>query len=48
MLLSFPFILYFLNFYEPVELQSIKGFARKWSDLKKFGENLKSIRGIKE
>jgi O-antigen/teichoic acid export membrane protein len=48
MLTSFPFILYFLNFYEPVELQSIKGFARKWSDLKKFGENLKSIRGIKE
>lgn len=48
MLMSFPFILFFLNFYEPVELQSIKGFARKWSDLRRFGENLRSIRGIKE
>jgi O-antigen/teichoic acid export membrane protein len=46
-LISFPFILYFLNFYEPVEIQSIKGFIAKWSDLRNFRKNLKSIKGIK-
>ena len=48
MLLSFPFILYFLNFYEPVELQAIKGFVNKWSSIKNLKDNLKSIKGIKE
>lgn len=41
---GFPFILYILNFYEPVELKAIKGFARKWSDISKFTENLRSLK----
>jgi O-antigen/teichoic acid export membrane protein len=45
-LLSFPFILYFFRFYEPVELVSIKGFISKWSDLRNFRNNLKSLRDI--
>lgn len=44
--LSFPFILYLFKFYEPVELQAIKGFVTKWSKLKNFGANLKSLKGI--
>jgi O-antigen/teichoic acid export membrane protein len=47
-LLSFPFILYLLNFYEPVELKYIKGFITKWSDLKSLTSNLKSLKGITE
>lgn len=46
--LSFPFILYLFNFYEPVELRSIKGISRKWSDLKNFRENVRSLKGIKD
>lgn len=42
--ISFPFILYLFNFYEKAELQAIKGFFAKWSDISKFGENLKSIK----
>ena len=45
-LMSFPFILYLFNFYEPVELKAIRGFATKWSNLRKLGENLKSLKGI--
>jgi len=45
---GFPFILYFLDFYEPVELQAIKGFARKWSDIRKLGENLRSLKDTEE
>jgi len=45
-LISFPFILYFLRFYEPAELQSIKGFFTKWSNLKNLGENLRSVKKI--
>ncbi len=44
--LSFPFILYLFNFYEPVELQSIRGFIVKWSDLKNIKNNLNSLRGL--
>lgn len=46
--LSFPFILYTLNFYENVELKVISGFARKWSDLKNIRENIKSLKGIQD
>lgn len=45
--LSFPFLLYLLDFYEPVELQSIKGFIHKWSELRHFRQNLKSFKGLK-
>jgi O-antigen/teichoic acid export membrane protein len=47
-LLSFPFILYLFNFYEPVELQAIKGFVLKWSKIKNAKSNLNSLIGIKE
>lgn len=47
-LISFPFILYLVNFYEPVEIQSIKGFFIKWSKVRKFRENLASLRNIED
>jgi O-antigen/teichoic acid export membrane protein len=47
-LLSFPFILYLFNFYEPVELKFIRGFFIKWSDIKNFKNNLNSLKGITE
>ena len=43
-IISFPFILYFFRFYETTELQYIKGFVVKWSNLKKFRDNLKSLK----
>jgi hypothetical protein len=46
LLVSFPFILYLFNFYEPVELQSIKGFITKWSKIKNLKSNLSSLKGI--
>jgi O-antigen/teichoic acid export membrane protein len=45
-LISFPFILYLFKFYEPVELQSIRGFITKWSKLKDLKTNLHSLKGI--
>ncbi|MGC1389430.1 MAG: polysaccharide biosynthesis C-terminal domain-containing protein [Bacteroidales bacterium] len=45
-LISFPFILYLFNFYEPVELQAIKGFINKWSKIKNLKSNLSSLKGI--
>ncbi len=47
-LISFPFILYLFNFYEPQEIKAIRGFAAKWSDLRKFRENLNSLKDLKE
>jgi len=45
---SFPFILYLLKFYEPVELQAIKGFINKWSKIKNIRSNLISLKGISD
>jgi O-antigen/teichoic acid export membrane protein len=45
-LVSFPFILYLFHFYEQVELQAIKGFLIKWSNIKNLKENLQSLKGI--
>jgi O-antigen/teichoic acid export membrane protein len=45
-LISFPFILYLFNFYEPVELQAIRGFIVKWSKIKNLKNNLSSLKGI--
>lgn len=45
-LISFPFILYLFNFYEPVELQAIRGFVKKWSRIKNFKDNLQSLQGM--
>ncbi len=46
--ISFPFILYFTGFYENIELQSIKGFVIKWSNLRKFKDNLKSLKDVRD
>jgi O-antigen/teichoic acid export membrane protein len=45
-LISFPFILYLFNFYEPVEIQSIKGFLAKWAQFRNLKSNLNSLREI--
>ena len=47
-LVSFPFILYLFNFYEPVELQVIRGFISKWSKIKDLRNNLNSLKGISD
>jgi O-antigen/teichoic acid export membrane protein len=47
-LLSFPFILYLFNFYEPVELMYIRGFAAKWSKIKNIRSNIQSLSGISD
>ena len=47
-LAAFPIILYVFNFYEPAELQAIQGFYKKWSRLTNLGENLKSLKNIKD
>jgi O-antigen/teichoic acid export membrane protein len=47
-LLSFPFILYIFGFYEPVEIQAIKGFVTKWSNIKNLKNNLNSLKGIND
>jgi O-antigen/teichoic acid export membrane protein len=44
--ISFPFILYLFNFYEPVELQAIRGFVFKWSKIKNLRNNLNSLKGV--
>jgi hypothetical protein len=44
--LGFPFLLYLFGFYEKVELQAIRGFFTKWSDLRNLGKNLRSLKGI--
>ena len=45
-LVSFPFILYLFKFYEPVELQAIRGFFTKWSKIRNLKSNLNSLKGI--
>ena len=47
-LVSFPFILYLLRFYEPVELQAIKGFIKKWSDIRSLKNNINSLKGLND
>jgi O-antigen/teichoic acid export membrane protein len=46
LLISFPFILYLFRFYEPVELQAIRGFVIKWSKIGNIKTNLNSLKGI--
>jgi len=43
MILSFPFILYPFNFYEPIEIERIKQFWQKWSKLSNLKGNLTKI-----
>jgi O-antigen/teichoic acid export membrane protein len=44
--ISFPFLLYLFGFYEKAELNAIRGFIAKWSDLRNLGKNLRSLKGI--
>jgi O-antigen/teichoic acid export membrane protein len=37
---SYPFLLYFLNFYEQIELERIKGAWNKWKNLKNIRKNI--------
>ncbi len=46
LVIIFPLVLYILNFYEPAEIKSVKGFIVKWGNLRKFGENLRSLKNI--
>jgi O-antigen/teichoic acid export membrane protein len=48
LVLSFPFILHLFSFYEPVEIKAIRGFFAKWSNLRKFGDNFRSLQSIKD
>ena len=41
---SFPFILYFLKFYDEIELARIKGAFNKWKNISNLRENLKAIK----
>lgn len=40
----FPFLLYLLNFYEPIELDRIRGSWHKWKNPRKWRENLRQIK----
>lgn len=46
LIISFPFILYPLKFYEDIEIERIKQFFAKWSKLSKLKENIRSIGNI--
>jgi O-antigen/teichoic acid export membrane protein len=43
LLVSFPFILYAIRFYEPVEIESIKAVFKKWNKPSEWGENLRDL-----
>lgn len=43
LIISFPVILYFLNFYEKIELESMKGFWKKWRHLSNIKSNLQEL-----
>lgn len=45
LLLSFPFILYFFKFYEPVELETISRFWSEWRNPLKWKNNFKKLLG---
>ena len=38
--ISFPFVLYLLKFYEPIEVASIRNFYRKWKNPRNWKKNL--------
>jgi O-antigen/teichoic acid export membrane protein len=43
LIVLFPFLLYLFNFYEPIELERLKGFWQKWKDPGKWKENLTNL-----
>ena len=42
-ILSYPFVLYLFRFYEPVEMNMIKGGWVKWSNPAAFRENIQRL-----
>ncbi|MFH2143976.1 MAG: oligosaccharide flippase family protein [Bacteroidota bacterium] len=44
LMLFFPIILYFLKFYEPIEIERIKGAWKKWKNLKQLKSNISNIK----
>ena len=40
LLFLFPLILYLFNFYEAIEIESLKGFYKKWKNPKNWKRNL--------
>ena len=45
---GFPVILYFLRFYEKVEILAIRGFIKKWGKFSAIRENINSLRQISD
>jgi O-antigen/teichoic acid export membrane protein len=43
LIISFPFILYLFNFYEPIEKERIKQFWQKWSKISNLKGNIKKF-----
>jgi len=44
----FPVVIYFFNFYDRVEIDAIKGFTRKWVNIRNLKNNIKSLKDIKD
>lgn len=42
--LSFPIVLYFVKFYEPIEIERIKGAWKKWRNIRNLKSNIKKIK----
>jgi len=45
-IISFPFLLYIFRFYEPVELEYIRGFINKWSKIRDLRQNIRTLKGF--
>lgn len=44
----FPVFIYIFNFYDRVEIDAIKGFVKKWSNIRDLKLNIKSLNKIKD
>jgi len=40
----FPLILYFFNFYEPIEIERLRQFWQKWRNPLNWGKNISKIK----
>jgi O-antigen/teichoic acid export membrane protein len=43
LIIAFPVILYFLSFYEKIEIESMKGFWKKWKHLSNIKSNIQEL-----
>lgn len=48
LVILFPFVLGIFKFYDPVEITAIRGFVRKWSDLRMLKKNIMSLKDIED